>query len=519
MFSIALVLFREVFEIALIVTILLAATKSLKHRIPWIFIGIVWGILGSCLIAFFADTISQAAQGLGQEIFNAIILLTAAILIGWTTIWMTRHGKTLSQEFKQVGAEVVQGRRPMYTLALVIALATLREGAEIVMFTYSAFLTGTKVLDLVFGGILGLFAGISIGIILYYSLMKIPTKKIFAVTSWLLIFLVAGMAAQAFSFLTAAGVVPEIVPTLWDTSRFVSSSSFIGKVLHVLLGYTDRPSGMQVLVYCLTIGGLSMFLKLYGELPQAALKKTLTAVVVGSALLVMMPNSAHATKKVYSPLVEKGELEIEARGQYDIDERAGKDNNQKHKYAVGYGVTERWFTEVYGEWERVKNDSDEDLNFKFTALSWENRLQLTDQGQFPVDVGLYLEYEASFENKHPDNLEAKLLLEKSLPHFTHTLNLSLEQNVGRHPTEDLVGGLAWSSKYRLREWFMPGVEWHSNFGEIGQTVAFNDQRHQYGPAFYGKIGQVKYDVGYLLGASDAAPKGEIKWIVEYEFKF
>ena len=519
MFAIALVLFREVFEIALIVSILMVATKTLKNRTPWIFLGIIWGIFGACLIAFFADAISKAAEGLGQEILNAVILLIAASLIGWTTIWMVRHGKLLSQEFKQLGQEVTQGKKPLYTLAFVIALATLREGAEIVLFTYSAFLTGTKVLELVFGGLLGLCAGVSIGVVLYYSLIKIPTRKIFAVTSWLLIFLVAGMTAQAFGYLTAAGVVPEIIPQLWDTSSIVSSASFLGKVMHVMVGYTDRPTGIQILVYAVTIGVLAMFLNLSGNLPMDKIKKSLSIFFIGIGLFIMMPYDAHASKKVYSPIVEKGELEIEARGQYDTDERAAKDNVQQHKYAVGYGVTDRWFTEIYGEFERTKNADNEDLNFKFTALSWENRLQLTEQGQFPVDVGLYLEYESSFENKHPDNLEAKLLLEKSLPNFTHTLNLTLEQNVGRHPSKDLVGGFAWSSKYRWQKWLQPGFEWHSNLGELGQNVAFSTQQHQLGPAFYGKIGHVKYDVGYLFGMSDAAPKGEIKWIMEYEVKF
>lgn len=230
-------------------------------------------------------------------------------------------------------------------------------------------------------------------------------------------------------------------------------------------------------------------------------------------------SEAHATKKVYSPIVEEGEVEIEARGSYDTDKRAGKDNIQKQKYALGYGATSRWFTELYGEVERTKNDIDEDLNFKFTSLSWENRFQLTEQGQYWVDLGAYVEYEASFENKHPDNLEAKLLIEKSFQKWTHTANLTLEQNVGRHPNQDLVGGLAWSSKYFISKHFQPGFEWHSDFGELGQTNHWRDQSHQLGPVFYGKVGPIKYDVGYLFGASHAAPARELKWIMEYEFRF
>ncbi len=519
MFSIALVVFREVFEIALILGVLMAATQGVAKRIQWVWIGILGGISGSVVIAIFADIISQAMEGMGQEILNATILLIAATLIGWTVLWMTRHGRILTQEFRQIGQHVVCGYKPVHTLAMVVALSVLREGAEIVMFAYSAYVTGTSVPHLFLGGLLGASAGTTIGMMIYYGLMKVPTKKIFLVTSWLLILLVAGMVSQAFGFLTAAGKVPEIIPTVWDSSRIIAENSFLGKILHVLIGYTDKPSGIQLIMYLLTMGGLAVALKTYGQGTAQFVKKSTLAFLVGAICFFGMPKEAHATKKVYSPIVEKGELEIEARGSYDVDERRDKDDVQKHKYALGYGVSDRWFTEIYGEIERAKNSDDEDLDFSFTALSWENRFQLTEQGQLPVDVGVYLEYEASFEDKHPDKLEAKLLLEKSLTDFTHTLNLTLEQQVGRHPSEDLGGGVAWSSKYRLKEWFMPGFEWHSDFGELAQTVSYQDQKHQLGPVFYGKVGQIKYDVGYLFGISDAAPKCELKWIMEYEFRF
>ncbi len=519
MFSIALVVFREVFEVSLILGILMAATPGVAKRTQWVWVGILGGIVGSIIIAIFADIISQAMEGMGQEILNATILLIAAALIGWTVLWMTRHGRMLSQEFRQIGQHVVCGYKPIHTLAMVVALAVLREGAEIVMFTYSSYVTGTAVGHLVLGGLLGMSAGAVMGMMIYYGLMKVPTKQIFLVTSWLLILLVAGMVAQAFGFLTAAGRVPEIIPIVWDSSSLIAENSFLGKIMHVLMGYTDKPSGIQLLMYFLTIGGLVVALKTYGQGGIQQMKKSVVVAVVGIACVIANPQAAHATKKVYSPIVEKGEIEIEARGEYNIDERDDKDDTQKQKYALGYGVTDRWFTELYGELERTKNDDDEDLDFMFTSLAWENRFQLTEQGQFPVDIGAYLEYETSFEDKHPDNLEAKLLLEKSWDKFTHTVNITLEQNIGRHPTEDLVGGFAYSGKYRLKPWFEPGVEWHSDLGELGQNVSFQDQEHQMGPVFYGKIGKIKYDVGYLFGMSDAAPKGEIKWIAEYEFRF
>lgn len=274
MLSIAIVIFREMFEISLIIGVLMAATRGLSKRGQWVVVGLLSGVAGSMLLAFFAQRISEAAEGMGQEMLNATILLIAAALIAWTVLWMNRHGRELTQHLKQVGQSVLKGEKPIHTLAIVVALTVLREGSEIVMFTYSAFITGGRPFDLIIGFLFGTCAGAAVGVILYYGLMKIPTKQIFNVTSWLLMFLVAGMVSQAAGYLSATGKLPELIPTMWDTSRLVSESSLLGNFLHVLLGYTQRPSGMQVLVYTTTLALLGVLIKFYGNTPAKVIKAT-----------------------------------------------------------------------------------------------------------------------------------------------------------------------------------------------------------------------------------------------------
>lgn len=268
MFSIAIVIFREVFEISLIIGILMAASRKMESRGKWVIVGVLGGIAGSILLAFFTDKVSQALEGIGQELLNAAILIIAGSLIGWTVLWMNRHGRKLTQHLNQIGQAVVKGEKPVYTLAIVVALTMLREGAEIVMFMYSAFVTGVKPFDLILGFLFGGFVGIAVGVILYFGLIKIPTKLIFTVTSWLLIFLVAGMFSQSASYLTAAGILPELISTVWDTSRILSESSLLGKFLQVLLGYAQRPTGIQVLTYLLTLLVLGFSIKYYGHTPS-----------------------------------------------------------------------------------------------------------------------------------------------------------------------------------------------------------------------------------------------------------
>ena len=524
MFSIALVVFREVFEISLIVSILMVATKGLAKRTQWVTIGILSGIAGAILIAFFADAISQAAQGMGQEMLNAMILLIAATLIGWTTLWMNRHGRQITEHFKEVGRAVIAGKKPKYTLAFVIALSVLREGAEIVMFTYSAFMTGGKIYQLVAGGLLGMCAGIAVGMILYYGLMKVPTKKIFAVTSWLLVFLVAGMVSQAFGYLTAAGKVPEIVPTLWDTSGVVPDGSFLGRIMHVLVGYTDKPSGIQILVYLLTIGGLAAVLKISNQSQVHHTKKYITLIMAGLIGAFGLSQKVYAGKHVYSPIVEKGEIEIETTGVYDFDHKKDKNAVQEYKNAIGYGVTDRWATEFYGEFEREPQEDEEGntklSSVKFTHLEWENRYQLTEQGKYWLDAGLYFAYEIPVRKKDPGEIEGKILLEKSTQNFMHTANIIFNKEVGGGATEETTAGFAWSSRYRLSEHLQPGFEYWVDFGEMRKHLPYDEQTHQVGPALYGRLTpHIKYDIGYLFGISQAAPEGELKWVLEYELRF
>ena len=235
-------------------------------------------------------------------------------------------------------------------------------------------------------------------------------------------------------------------------------------------------------------------------------------------------HSAYADKHVYSPIVQKGEWEFETTGTYDIDHNKGKNAAQEYKNAIGYGVTDRWATEVYGEFEREPQENEDgntsQSSVKFTHLEWENRYQLTEQGQYWLDAGLYFAYEIPVRAKDPGKVEGKLLLEKSLQNFIHTANLIVEKEVGGGSTEMTTSGVAWSSKYRLSEHFQPGFEYWADFGEVRKHLAYEDQKHQIGPAFYGRLTpHVKYDVGYLFGTSHAAPIGELKWVLEYEIRF
>ena len=254
MLATAIVVFREVLEAALVVGIVLAAARGVPRGGVWVSSGIAGGVLGATLVAAGANAIAVAVNGIGQELFNAAILFTAVAMLGWHNVWMNRHGRELAASAAQLGRAVLGGSRPLYALALVVGIAVLREGSEIVLFLYGiAIASGVGGLSMLGGGILGLAGGVAVGALIYFGLLAIPLRQLFTVTSWLILLLAAGMASQGAAFLMQANLLPSLGNDLWDTSSILSEDSVVGLLLHVLIGYSAQPAGIQVVFYLATL--------------------------------------------------------------------------------------------------------------------------------------------------------------------------------------------------------------------------------------------------------------------------
>ena len=235
------IVFREVLEAGLIIGIVLAATRG-----------------GAGIIALFAGAIADAFEGSGQELLNAAVLGAAVLMLMWHNAWMARHGRELTAEMTAVGAAVTAGQRPMTALAVVVGLAVLREGSEVVLFLYGILATGTSASALLIGGVLGLAAGAAFTALTYYGLISIPARHIFTVTTVLIALLAAGMAAQAVQFLDAAGMIHVLGQRLWDSSGWLPQDSVVGRLLRTLIGYTDRPTELQLLAYLGTLAAMAV---------------------------------------------------------------------------------------------------------------------------------------------------------------------------------------------------------------------------------------------------------------------
>lgn len=254
MLAAAIIVFREALEAALIVGIVLAASRGVPHRGLWVSGGIAVGVLGAMVVAGFAEVIAAAVEGIGQELLSAAILLAAVAMLGWHNIWMSRHGREMAATASRLGAAVRSGSQPLWALSFAVGLAVLREGSEIVLFLYGiAAASNGGVVAMALGGGLGLVLGALAGAVLYLGLARIPLNRLFVVTSWLVLLLAAGMAAQAAAFLSQADLLPPLGQSVWDTSFLLSDQSLVGKVLHTLIGYTAQPEGIQIVFYLVTL--------------------------------------------------------------------------------------------------------------------------------------------------------------------------------------------------------------------------------------------------------------------------
>ncbi|MGA9264931.1 MAG: FTR1 family protein, partial [Rhodomicrobium sp.] len=209
-------------------------------------------------------TLSNALEGVGQEVFNASILGVAVIMLGWHNVWMAQHGRDLAAELAAAGRAVVAGSKTLTALAIVVAIAVLREGAEVVLFLYGVVIAnGESGWGLFAGGMLGLAAGVSISALTYAGLVKIPPRYLFSVTSMLIAFLAAGMASQCVAFLQRAGILDFWSATLWDTSWLLPGNSLAGRVLHTLIGYDERPSILQAVAYIVTLATILVAMRVF----------------------------------------------------------------------------------------------------------------------------------------------------------------------------------------------------------------------------------------------------------------
>lgn len=257
MFKVIIVVFRECVEIALLLGIILALTKKIENSRICIIAGVMLGIIGASLFAFFAKSVSLSFSGMGDEIFDSIIIIVTVLLIWWTLVWMKGYNYRLQQKISNIATSSSAS-----ILVLVVASTILREGTEIILLIYG--ISSAESMDInnyLIGFGIGALSGLLFGIIIYLGLVKFAGRYIFKISSLLLTLVAGGLASQAAAKLTSTTLINSFTNQLWDSSWLVSDFSTMGKILNAITGYTARPNGMQLIFYFITISAILLSMK------------------------------------------------------------------------------------------------------------------------------------------------------------------------------------------------------------------------------------------------------------------
>lgn len=211
--------------------------------------------------------------------------------------------------------------------------------------------------------------------------------------------------------------------------------------------------------------------------------RMLRAITMASfiATLTWLPPIAQAqTYKLYSPSVEQGVSEVEARLFLNEDENEAVDSTSGLKVTYGYGLTDFWKTEIYAE------IATEAGNTELEAIAWENIFELTEAGESWAAIGLLAEVELAAEEGHPNAFKIGPLIEKSFGQVDATVNLFLEREFGSHASDETEFSYAARLLWDLNEHFKPAIEVYGAPGPVDDFEPTDEQRHQIGPAVYGE---------------------------------
>lgn len=250
-----------------------------------------------------------------------------------------------------------------------------------------------------------------------------------------------------------------------------------------------------------------------------------------AALALLAPAAARADFHVRSPNeIDFGEIEIEHNGAAAFDHRPAQKGAQSFTTEIGTGVTPWWHVEFELGFDRAPGNGEPLL---LNAAVIENTIQFTEPGEAFLDTGFYIEYGQSLtrgRNAGSNALTFGPLIAKEVGRTVHTLNLFVTRELGPDQTSSgLDFSYAWQSKWNLWAPLSPAIEFYGDAGTLGRSPAWNGQEFLIGPVGIGQLGldqlglghagKLKYEVGWLFGATSASPRQALRWRLELEIPF
>jgi high-affinity iron transporter len=244
------ILFRETFEIALLLSLVFAALRTGKRpemgRAVWK--GAAAALLASLLIGLLLAGVAEEIEST-LAMAEGILLLLAAVMISGLIVWMARQAGNSKKIGERVHASILQGEGAVMLLSFVIVL---REGVEIALFLISLQLAN-KQLEW-----LGVLGGIAAALVLawavFRALVHLDLCRFFTISGLLLILIAGGLVSGAVHELQESHALAD-GPALFDLNPplnadgsypLLHENGVVGSVLKSMVGYTAAPTALQL---------------------------------------------------------------------------------------------------------------------------------------------------------------------------------------------------------------------------------------------------------------------------------
>jgi len=241
------IVWRESVEALLVIGILWAWLKvrgELGRGRWYLLTGVVGGLLLAGLLAAAMTLVQDELAGTALEYCRAGMVLIASLLIAQMVLWMMRHGRGMKQQLT-AGAEAAFTRGGGFGLALLVAIAVAREGAETAIFLYGLSFSSSS--GLWWGALAGLLLAMATAWLLAHGLRVVSYALFFRVTAIILLLLACALLVAGVQQLIGLEALPSLVDPLWDSSALLDDSHGIGSLLASFAGYRARPSLMLLL--------------------------------------------------------------------------------------------------------------------------------------------------------------------------------------------------------------------------------------------------------------------------------
>ena len=251
-----LITFREGLEAAVLVGILLSALRffNAQKKSFVIWSGVGAGIVASFLFAWVFTVFTSGFEGVNEKVYEGILMFAAAGIIIHMVFWMKKYAANIREKLtKKVELSITNN--DLWSLGALAMVSVMREGIETVIFM-KALIVQSETSNAIVSGALGIIAAVSLAVIIFTGLKKLPLKKFFHFTSLFLIFVAAGLLAHGIVEFQGAKWIPTFIKPLYDLSPILSEKEGLGAILKALFGYDANPSLIAVVVYNLALGGL-----------------------------------------------------------------------------------------------------------------------------------------------------------------------------------------------------------------------------------------------------------------------